>query len=89
MTTLSFTPNLQRHVHSPKARIQGATVREVMEVYFRANPKVRSYVLDDQGSVRRHVVIFLNQEPIQDRSALSDPVEEGDEIFVMQALSGG
>ena len=89
MTTLSFTPNLLRHVESPKARTEGATVREVMELYFRTNPKVRGYVLDDQGSVRKHVLIFLNQEPIQDRTELSDPVAEGDEIFVMQALSGG
>ncbi len=89
MTTLSFTPNLYRHVESPRARVEGATVRDVMEMYFRANPSVRSYVLDDQGSVRKHVVIFVNQEPIHDRTELSDPIGEGDEVFVVQALSGG
>ena len=89
MTTVIFTPNLFRHVESPRARIEGATVREVMEIYFRTNPGVRGYVLDDQGSVRKHVLIFLNQEPIQDRTELSDPVAEEDEILVMQALSGG
>jgi molybdopterin synthase sulfur carrier subunit len=89
MTTLSFTPNLRRHVETPAARVEGATVRQVLEGYFQANPQVRGYVLDDQGAVRRHVAIFLNQELIRDRTELSDPVAEGDDIFVVQALSGG
>ena len=37
----------------------------------------------------RDVAIFLNQEPIHDRTGLSDPVATSDEIFVAQALSGG
>ena len=34
MTTLSFTPNLFRHVESPGARIEDDTVREVLEFWF-------------------------------------------------------
>ena len=89
MTTLSFTPNLHRHINTPTARLAGATVRQVLEGYFQANPQVRGYVLDDQGALRKHVAIFLNQELIRDRSGLSDPVGEHDDIFVTQALSGG
>jgi molybdopterin synthase sulfur carrier subunit len=89
MTTLSFTPNLRRHVETPRARLEGATVRQVLERYFEANPIVRGYVLDDQGVVRPHVAIFLNQTLIRDRVGLSDPVSEGDDLFVAQALSGG
>lgn len=89
MTTLSFTPNLRRHLETPTARLRGETVGEVLEGYFRANPAVRGYVLDDQGAVRKHVAIFVNQQLIHDRGGLSDPVREGDAIFVVQALSGG
>jgi molybdopterin synthase sulfur carrier subunit len=89
MTTISFTPNLARYVQAPVARVEGATVQQVLEGYFRANPRVRGYVLDDQGAVRKHVVIFLNREPIRDRTELSDPVRTNDEILVVQALSGG
>ena len=89
MTTLTFTPNLLRHVEAPASAVEGATVRQVLERYFQANPRVRGYVLDDQGIVRKHVAIFVNQEPIRDRWALSDPIGEDDEIFVVQALSGG
>ena len=89
MAALSFTPNLLRHVAAPATRIEGATVRQVLEGYFQVNPDVRGYVLDDQGVLRKHVAIFLNQKLIHDRTDLSDPVRESDEIFVVQALSGG
>lgn len=89
MASLNFTPNLMRHVTTPTVRIEGATVRQVLENYFRHNPQVRGYVLDDQGVVRHHVAIFVNEELIQDRQGLSDRVNDHDEVFVMQALSGG
>ncbi len=89
MTTLNFTSNLQRHVDVPTAQVEGATVREVLETYFADNPRVRGYILDDQGEVRKHVAIFLNNELIHDRKKLSDAVSDDDEIFVAQALSGG
>ena len=89
MAHLIFTPNLLRHVASPNAQMPGGTVHEALQAYFQANPQVQGYVLDDQGQLRKHVAIFLNQELIQDRTGLSDPVAENDEIFVVQALSGG
>ena len=77
------------HVATPMARVEGATVQQVLENYFRANPQVRTYVLDDQGVVRHHVAIFVNRQMIRDRCNMTDPVNDNDEIFVMQALSGG
>ena len=89
MISLSFTPNLLRHVESPETKGTGGTVREVFDAYFQENPAMRGYLLDDQGAVRKHVAIFLNGELIRDRSRLSDPVEDHAEIYVAQALSGG
>lgn len=91
MVHVIFTPNLERHVeHFPRAaRADGRTVREVLDQVFAAHPGVREYVLDDQGAVRRHMVVFVNGRQIADRGRLSDPVPEGAEVCVMQALSGG
>ena len=87
--TLSFTPNLARHLACPEAMVAGSTLGEALADYFAKHPQVRRYLLDDQGALRKHVAIFLNQELIRDREELSDAVAEGDEIFVVQALSGG
>lgn len=89
MPTVAFTPNLQRHVAAPPKEVAGKTVRELLDTVFGDNERARSYVLDDQGDLRTHMVIFVNGEPIKDRTGLSDPVPEHAEVFVMQALSGG
>lgn len=90
MTTVSFTENLRRHVDCSDLDVGAAsTVRAALDAYFERSPKVRSYVLDDSGAVRHHVVIFVDGKPIADRSAQSDPVTMSAEILIMQALSGG
>ena len=89
MATVSFTPNMQRHVNCPPTRVEGETVRQILDAVFKDNPRARGYVLDDQGSMRAHMVVFVNGKQIQDRSQLSDPVEANAEIYVAQALSGG
>ena len=89
MAAVTLTPNLVRHVDVPAERVEAATVGEALEAYFRRHPQVRGYLLDDQGAVRKHVAIFLNNEMVRDRAGLSDPVAPGDDIYVAQALSGG
>jgi hypothetical protein len=87
MPRITFTGNLRSHIDAPPAEVRAGTVREALEQVFARNPRLRSYVLDDQGGVRRHVVIFVGGEPIRDRAAQSDAATG--EIAVMQALSGG
>jgi molybdopterin synthase sulfur carrier subunit len=89
MTQVSFTENLRRHVECPPVAVSGATVREVLDAVFADNPMLRTYILDDQGRVRRHVNVFINGRFVSDRLALSDAVGPSDEVFVFQALSGG
>ena len=89
MVQLIFTPNIQRHVPCSPREVIGQTVREVLESFFVANERVRGYVLDDRGALRKHMVIFVNGRPIRDRAKLTDPVPKNAEIHVMQALSGG
>ncbi len=89
MGRISFTDNLMRHVPCPPVSVDGVTVREVLDGVFADNPPLRSYVLDDQGRLRKHVNVFVNTQPVSDRIGLSDPVAASDEVFVFQALSGG
>jgi sulfur-carrier protein len=86
---VSFTANLQRHVACPTVTSAGRTVREALETVFTDNPKLRSYILDEQGRLRRHMNVFVNDRAIADREGLSDSISPEDEIYVFQALSGG
>ena len=89
MATVVFTQNLKRHVECPTEVVAGATVRAVLDAVFADNPRLRGYVLDDQGALRYHMMVFVDGEPITDRRDLSDPVRDASEVYVMQALSGG
>lgn len=89
MARVVFTDNIQRHVACPPTEVGGQTVREVLDSVFAENQRARGYVLDEQGSLRRHMNIFIDGQPIGDRTKLSDPVADQAEVYVMQALSGG
>ena len=89
MPKVSFTPNIQRHVACPDTEAEGRNVREVLDAVFADNPQARSYVLDDQSALRKHMTGFVDGKVIRDRVKLSDPVTATSTIHVFQALSGG
>ena len=89
MARIEFTANLHRHLACPVQSAPGDSVRAVLDHVFADHPRLRSYILDDQGRMRRHVAIFVNATRVADRDRLSDSVGPDDEIFVFQALSGG
>jgi hypothetical protein len=86
---VKFTQHLERFLTAPAVNVPGGTVREALDRVFGDNPRLRSYLLDDQGRLRKHVVIFLDGQQIKDRIELSDSVRPESELLVMQALSGG
>lgn len=89
MPTVQFTANLASQTAAPACDVDASTVREALDAVFALHPALRSYVLDDQGAVRQHVVVFVDGTAITDRRRLADAVQPDSEIFVMQALSGG
>lgn len=89
MVQVVFTANLQRHVPCPPVHVSASTVAEALSGIFDANPRLRRYVLDDQGALRKNMVIFVDGQALKDRRTLNDSVSDDAEIFVMQALTGG
>lgn len=89
MATVSFTPQLERFLPAPTVVAAGATLHEVLSAVFAEHQTLKGYILDDQGAVRQHVAIFINGGLAVDRLKLSDPIEPNDEIYILQALTGG
>jgi hypothetical protein len=89
MARVIFTSNLLRHVRCPDTEVSAATLDEALRAVFASHPQVRDYVLDEQGELRKHVVVFIDGERARDRRLLSDPVGAGSQIYVLQALTGG
>jgi sulfur-carrier protein len=89
MAVVHFTSHLQSFVNCEPVEVVGQTVGAALQAALSGRDQLRTYVLDDQGRLRRHVMIFVDGEMVGDRLGLSDPVRSDSEVYVMQALSGG
>lgn len=86
---MTFTSNLAHHIDCSPREGQGNSLRSVLDYVLNQQPELKSYILDDQNRLRKHVTVFVDEKPIHDRENLSDPVGGDSEVFVLQALSGG
>jgi molybdopterin converting factor small subunit len=89
MATVRFTRNIQRHVSCPTEQVTASTLREALDAYFAAHERARGYVLDDRGTLRKHMAAFINGRQIEDRQQLSDALDDGAVIDIVQSVSGG
>jgi molybdopterin synthase sulfur carrier subunit len=89
MATVAFTPQLRRFLAVPDVDTNATTLRAALEAAFALNPRLRGYVLDDQGHLRANVVVFVDGCRSSDRVALTDPLSVHSRVHVLQALSGG
>ena len=64
----------------------GATLGAVLDDLDRQFPGMRFRVIDEQGRVRKHMRIFVNDEMCLD---ITTPLIGTEEITLLQALSGG
>jgi sulfur-carrier protein len=64
----------------------GDTLDALLRDIDRQCPGLRFRVVDEQGNLRRHMNVFVNQEKVRD---LATPIDPGDDVALMQALSGG
>jgi molybdopterin converting factor small subunit len=65
------------------------TVGEALTELRRSAPAALDRIMDEQGTVRRHVNVFLNGENIRFLDGLSTPARDGATILVIAAVSGG
>lgn len=89
LVTVTFAASLQRHIPCQPQNIAVATLREVLKTALVAAPDLSHYVFDDQGNIRKHVAVFINRDMLQNRADLTQRLNAGDQVLVVQALTGG
>lgn len=65
---------------------EGATVAELLVDLDRRHPGIRFRMVNEQDRLRPHVRIFVNGEQTR---RLEQPLSDGDDVRILQALSGG
>lgn len=64
----------------------GATVSELFDDLERRFPGLRFRVVDEQGQLRPHIALFLDQRATR---STADPLDGVATVHVLGALSGG
>jgi len=77
---------LRSYTERSEAEASGATLCAVLADLDRQYPGIRFRMIDEQDRIRRHVRIFVNGGQVNE---LAHPLGAGDEVVIVQALSGG
>jgi len=86
MKVLVPTPLRSYTGERSEVEASGSALDEVLRDLDRRYPGLRFRIIDEQDAIRPHIRIFVNGEQV---NALGTRLEERDEVFIVQALSGG
>ncbi len=90
MPVVKFTSNLKRfYPDLTPLEVSGETVAEALDQVEQNHHGLKDYIVDENGVLRKHVNIFIGNDMIKDRQKLADRLADTDEMYIMQALSGG
>jgi molybdopterin synthase sulfur carrier subunit len=65
--------------------VAGANVQQLLRGLEDLHPSVAGWILDERGTIRRHINVFVNGE----RGAEQTAVATGDRVEVLPAITGG
>ncbi|MBC7917651.1 MAG: MoaD/ThiS family protein [Rhodoferax sp.] len=89
MVTVEFAASLRRHVECAPQSVAAGSLRAALEAALLAAPEMAHYVFDDQRNIRKHVAVFVNKTMLLNRQDLAQALSDGDQVLVIQALTGG
>jgi molybdopterin synthase sulfur carrier subunit len=69
--------------------VEATTVREAIWAVEEGHPGLATRVLDDQGSLRRFVNVFVADEDVRFLNGLDTPVVPGQTVSLVPAVAGG
>ena len=89
MASIAFTPHLRAVGPVSRTACEAATLAEALDALAGDYPRLKDYVLDDQGRLRKHIAIFIDGTLASRETALAVPLTASSDVYVFQALSGG
>ncbi|NQV06190.1 MoaD/ThiS family protein [bacterium] len=88
--TVSIPGLLSAVTGGPRATaVDAVTVGGALDALFEVYPELRVHVTDESGGIRSHVSCWHGDRRIRGRDDLNRQVSDGDEVIVLQAVSGG
>ncbi len=72
-----------------RVAVRGATLQEALDDLVQKRPALGLHLFDEAGAMRRHILCFCNQVYTRGVEGLEVPVNPGDEITILNSVSGG
>ena len=69
--------------------LEARTLADAMEKLLEEHPLLRPHLYDESMHLRKHVLIFFNDDNLQTIADRTVPLKPGDRLLVLQAVSGG
>jgi molybdopterin synthase sulfur carrier subunit len=91
MTVEVRVPSVLRQVTHGEKVVRGAagTVAELLEELEGRYPGLRAQLVEQDGSLRRFVNVYVNEEDIRYTGQLATPLQRGDVVSILPAIAGG
>jgi molybdopterin converting factor small subunit len=77
---------LHSYTGHSQVEARGSTLGALLADLERQYPGIRFRMVDEQERIRRHMRVFVNGDQVFE---LSQPLHRGDEVIIVQALTGG
>ncbi|MDA1273290.1 MAG: MoaD family protein [Verrucomicrobia bacterium] len=69
--------------------VSAGTVADVIAELQQRFPGIKERLLDEKGTVRRFVNVYVNEEDIRFLQDQETQIKDGDEISIIPAIAGG
>ena len=83
------TPLMKLTDNQSEVMAEGATISEILNNLENQFTGIKERICDENGTPRRFINIYLNEEDIRFLDGESTAVKDGDEISIIPAIAGG
>jgi sulfur-carrier protein len=89
--SVHLTQMLVRHLNiKPEFTVEAKSLGGLLDCVEREHRGFTDSICDELGRIRVYVNVFVNGENVsQDSEALSTPLADGDEVYILASVAGG
>jgi len=74
---------------SDEVSIEGTNITEILAALEAAHPGIKERICEEDGTLRKFVNLYVNDEDIRFKDNMATVLKDGDELSIVPAIAGG